>query len=78
MTTPATFNGEALRVCTDCDPNHYDNCDVCFGFGVKPATETHEAPPISAGDADDMRNGTNASTHLPCPNCKSTINGIPK
>lgn len=66
-------DGQALRICTECNPHHYENCRSCFGFGVYPGKEI-DIVPISAGDAID---GKWPSLWRPCPECKSTPKGLP-
>lgn len=59
------------RICTKCTPNHYENCDTCFGFGVLFAMGNYI--PIAAGKAKNPPNKWEK-----CPECHSTPNGISK
>jgi hypothetical protein len=58
------------RICTDCKIPHYENCDTCFGFGLK-----REIPngPISAAEA---MGGEPLPEWIECPECGSTPKGI--
>ena len=56
--------------CTSCIPNHYTNCNTCYGFGIYPS-RGHNIP-IAAHEA--LANIPNTE---PCPECGSTIHGIP-
>lgn len=62
-------NAKQYDVCTECDVKHYMNCRTCFGFGVSRNTNT----PISAGTANHML----AEDWMPCPECGSTVTGMP-
>ena len=59
------------RICKKCDVWHFENCDTCFGFGLK-----SNNTPISAGMAHDLRLTNSIENTKPCPECHSTIYGI--
>jgi len=61
------------RICIKCPIDHYENCDTCFGFGVYIIDDV--TYPISASDAhsEEFRHPV-----WQCPECGSTIKGVPK
>lgn len=69
-----TRAGEGLQICERCQIHHYENCGSCFGFGVYESQRGNGLVPISASEAHDLRP---PGEPLPCPECKSTINGVP-
>lgn len=58
-------------ICTSCTPHHYIDCNTCSGFGIT-HSRGHNIP-IAAYEA--LTGIPNAE---PCPECGSTINGIPE
>jgi hypothetical protein len=59
-----------------CKIPHYENCNTCAGFGVYTLPDrVGEVFAVSARDAID---GISIQNAIPCPECKSTIAGIPK
>lgn len=65
--TPTGFGAAPLRICTDCTPRHYENCEACYGFGVYA-----DGLPITAAESDN-----DPPDARPCPTCHSTTNGVP-
>lgn len=61
--TGLNANGEPFRVCTQCEPNHIENCRTCFGFGLA----LNQSPLSASVDPD--------SPHIPCPECGGTPAG---
>ena len=69
------------HICKECNISHYDNCQSCFGFGINKESGTA----ISAGYAvhkdtywfseEEKDRKINV---IPCPECKSTLKGVPK
>lgn len=60
---------EIYTICTSCHVPHYENCGTCFGFGLE-----YDGSPVTAHDAKyNIMIGL-----MPCPECHSTIEGIPK
>ena len=71
------------RICTNCEIHHYENCHTCFGFGVYqnedrliPITtaDAHGQPPIYA---DYVIHCPYLKYAIPCPECGSTLKGLP-
>ena len=54
MTKPKTYH-----VCVECTPIHIDNCETCFGWGLKQGTTT----PIIAAEVETLQECD------PCPEC---------
>ena len=57
-------------ICKTCNPQHYENCRTCFGFGVKLGSRGQNVP-ISAGSIKSI------TEWQACPECKSTPSGLP-
>lgn len=85
---PYVSIGGPLNVCNTCPVKHYDNCPMCYGFGVQAKKYNGDYLPIRAADAIEKRKGremfqTDGGEPLtsddwrPCPNCHSTPEGIP-
>ncbi len=53
------------KTCTKCEIHHVENCDTCFGFGLR-----RSGGIISASEAHDKK----YNSYKECPECK----GIPK
>jgi len=67
---------EELRVCTNCEIHHYENCPSCFGFGVyNVKAADYRIYPMPAGAAHDGSFRT--KDWEPCPFCHSTPYGPP-
>lgn len=68
-----------LRLCTHgCKIVHFESCGTCFGFGIRPTRYEHEPIPVTAGEAEDARGGHLPNkVFAPCPECESTIDGVP-
>lgn len=70
-----------FNICTTCDVQHFDNCPACYGFGVLVANGLDHSMyvPTSAGAAQQLRDGARSGllVPVPCPNCHSTIAGLP-
>jgi hypothetical protein len=65
-----------FTICTKCDIPHYDNCEDCYGFGVRPWPDGPvKHVPVSAGAAIE---GEAPADAIPCPTCGSTTKGVPK
>lgn len=60
------------NVCRKCKPNHIDNCETCFGFGVR-INQNKEYIPISAGAA--TRQDYELGIIRFCPECGSGPTG---
>jgi hypothetical protein len=63
------------KICTKCKIHHYENCGTCFGFGVfDRKNEFDKYVPVAAYEAyyEGFIDGC-----IPCPECRSTRNGIP-
>ena len=56
-----------LRICTECDVQHFDNCPQCFGFGVYKST----GGPMGSAKAISTKSS------VACPVCKSDYKGVP-
>ena len=65
-------DGSLFKICTECSPNHIENCTTCFGFGLKKHPNGNEDVPITAGAA--MRGSP--PEWRQCPECLSTPDGI--
>ena len=63
------------HVCTKCHVKHVDNCDICFGFGLKSLDGPEGPRPISAGDS--FRHEFD-SGWFRCPECGGTPQGVKK
>ena len=61
--TGLNADGEPFRICTQCEPNHIENCRTCFGFGLA----LNQSPLSASVDPD--------CPHIPCPECGSTPAG---
>jgi hypothetical protein len=61
-------DGESLRICTSCPEPHFENCDECFGFGLKVGVTM----PLALVNAAEAFDGTTAEPR-PCPACGSII-----
>ena len=60
---------DPLRLCStaDCPLVHYENCQRCYGFGLRPSKRAGaEAVPVRASDLPWAQSGFEA---LPCPGC---------
>lgn len=68
------------RICTKCIPNHYENCEGCFGFGFRKRLDGSVTPTIAieARDFALIPNAFPRTIFLKCPECSSTVEGIPK
>ena len=66
------MSNKTLHICTTCPTPHYDNCHMCFGFGVY--MKYGEMVPISASKACDYGRYIDWK---PCPECRSGITGVP-
>ena len=62
--------GKKLRICMNCDINHYENCTSCYGFGLY-----EDGIPITAYSS--VYKIFNHKTII-CPECGSDHNGVPK
>ena len=62
-------------ICVMCDVLHYANCGTCLGFGMSHAggTQRHLLPVMPA----EIDNQNEKLTYEPCPECQSTVRGIP-
>ena len=58
-----------LRICTDCEIPHFENCPLCFGFGIRADISGRVA--VAAGEA------SRSVKFKPCPACRSTPKGVP-
>lgn len=64
------------RVCRECGVPHYENCGTCFGFGVYSVDlRAGELFPVSANEA--MVTKKYRGVVFPCPECGSTVLGLP-
>jgi len=67
---------DKYRVCKVCTPHHIENCGTCFGWGVrKDCYDGTRLMPVTAGEA--MRGVHYIFRTRPCPECGSTIKGVP-
>jgi len=63
------------NVCKACgDIPHIENCDTCFGYGLKAGPEG-DLCPVSAHEA--LRVLQNATEVMDCPQCGSNLGGVP-
>lgn len=64
---PKTHNADGIpfHICTQCDPNHIDNCRTCFGYGL-----SLNRDPLSAS----VGGNTNIN-FIRCPECDGTPAG---
>jgi hypothetical protein len=63
------------RICKKCGIHHYENCGTCFGFGLRRDLFSKRFMAVSAGEAHF---GFTVPTDLvACPECGSTIKGLP-
>ena len=70
MTKKKIFN-----ICTKCSaPNHIDNCDTCFGFGVLTIRSRDGLVPVRGGISKIVKDGAWST----CPECGSTPKGVNK
>lgn len=72
---------DPLRLCTQCDPPHYDNCSECWGFGIRRSYADGEwsEHPMSAERAANVRNAiVPHGTIDACKVCGSTVDGAPQ
>lgn len=53
------------HVCEDCHPVHIDNCQSCFGWGIKRIGDI----PIAAEEIKDI----NPDETVACPECGGTL-----
>ncbi len=81
---PKNKYGEPLRICMQCEPHHYENCGMCFGFGVTRSCggdgSHHEQGiwvPVSAGKSEEYRQSRCDRFVQLCPECGSGPNGVP-
>jgi len=64
-----------LRLCTKCEPNHYENCPECFGFGHY-INKDGTSVIVAAGQAEKFRNDEIIQYELnSCAYCGGTIYG---
>lgn len=61
MTAPKIYH-----VCVECSPVHVDNCETCFGWGLKKGTNA----PITAGALDVLQECD------PCPECGGDLMNV--
>lgn len=62
------------HICTDCHTPHVDNCDECFGWGLK-AAQTAEGILVPVGSARSQT--LDPALSIPCPMCGGTVAGAP-
>ncbi len=72
--------GGKYRLCSvGCEIPHYENCGICFGFGVFSDMAEFGWLPIRAGLALGAKeSGLKILRIMPCPECNSTIKGLPE
>ena len=63
----------SYSICIKCPILHYENCGICFGFGVYRGTHK-DFVPITAATAME---GTYPDDWMACPECESTPKGLP-
>lgn len=66
-------NMKTFKICTTCEIHHIENCETCFGFGLKRIDERDGPIPISASDAV---NKNYSDDWIKCPECGATPLGI--
>lgn len=62
------------RICDKCAVPHFEDCGTCAGFGVYGSQHGNGLVFVTAHEA---RHRTPPAKPLPCPECKSTIDGVP-
>lgn len=74
----AGHHGHPLRLCTEphCARPHFDNCPLCYGFGV------HAEPAVCGNRSLHLPiMGTQIGDPppwMPCPNCGGSPLGLPQ
>ena len=73
------IQGKRYSICTSCKIHHFDNCETCFGYGIKKKIFEiqDENIPVSAYDAECIRSGFILMWDY-CPECHSSPYGLPK
>lgn len=63
-------------ICEKCEIHHYENCKTCRGFGVY--TLANRKSEIFPVDAYDAIHHIKRGEQKPCPECGSTVEGVPQ